>query len=136
MACSQNNAAQIKYISEVMSIYYQEDLLIPEKLYPLIGQSIKRHRQQHHMTQERLAELIDVEQKQISHIESGKARTQLPTYLRIANIFHVSMDDLLADALYIDTLPTSAEILRREGEQRLMGSIIQSVLHYLKEKET
>lgn len=117
-----------------MSIYYQEDLLTPEKLYPLIGQSIKRHRQQHHMTQEQLAELIDVEQKQISHIESGKARTQLPTYLRIANVFHVSIDDLLADALHIDTLPTSAEILHREGEQRLMSSIVQSVLRYLREK--
>lgn len=113
----------------MIPIYYQEDLLVPERLYPLIGQSIKRLRQQQRMTQEQLAELIDIDQKQISQIESGKARTRLPTYLRIANVFHVSIDDFLADALRIDHPTTAASILQRQSERRLLGDIVRAVIH-------
>lgn len=118
-----------------MTIYYQEDLLTPDLLYPLIGRNIRKLRQRHGITQEQLAELIGVEQKQISQIESGKARTRLPTYLLIANVFHVSIDDFLADALHIDEATTAVSILQREGERRLLGDVVRAVIHYLGEKE-
>lgn len=102
----------------------------------MIGQSIKRLRQKQRMTQEQLAELIDVDQKQISQIESGKARTRLPTYLRIANVFHVSIDDFLADALRIDQPTTAALILQRQSERQLLGDVVRAVIHYLGERET
>lgn len=117
-----------------MAIYYQEDLLTPDLLYPLIGRSIRKLRQQNGITQERLAELIGADQKQISQIESGKARTRLPTYLLIANVFHVSIDDFLTDALHIDEATNAASILHGEGERKLLGDVVRAVIHYLGEK--
>lgn len=119
-----------------MAIYYRKDLLEPEKLYLLIGRNIKKLRRQHEMTQEQLAELINVDQKQISQIESGKARTCILTYLRIANVFHVSIDDFLADILCREQATTAASILQGQSERQLLGDVVRAVIHYLGEKET
>lgn len=117
---------------------YKDDLLFPDVLYPLIGRNIKQLRRQKHMTQEMLAELIDCDQKQISKIETGKARPVLSTYLRIANVFYVSIDRLLLGA--IDLVPDLArmEVLANSlalnpSEQRLANDLLNSVFRYLSE---
>ena len=119
-----------------MIAIYKNDFLAPEILYPLMGRNIKRLRQQNKMTQEQLAEKINMDQKQISNIESGRARARLSTYLRIANVFDVSIDHFLAEALLVDLndLPNSA--LSRKSEQRFLRDVILAVLNYLKRKET
>lgn len=119
-----------------MIAIYKNDFLAPEILYPLIGQNIKRLRQQNKMTQEQLAEKINVDQKQISHIESGRARPRLSTYLRIANVFDVSIDHFLVEALLTDMNDLPNYALSRKSEQRFLRDVILAVLNYLKRKET
>ena len=119
-----------------MSAIYRKDFIPPEKLYPLMGQNIKRLRTNHKMTQAQLAELIDMDQKQISHIETGRSREKLSVYLRIANIFGVSIDHFLADALLIDQEDVPADALAGDAEQTFLREVIHAAIHYLKGKET
>ncbi|MCL2639065.1 MAG: helix-turn-helix domain-containing protein [Oscillospiraceae bacterium] len=60
-----------------------------------IGKRIKKARQRSKITQEKLAELIDVSNIYIYYIESGKRRVSLPLLVRIAKELDVSLDDLV-----------------------------------------
>lgn len=59
-------------------------------LYKLFGQQVKKIRKAKKMTQQKLAELLDVEPGSIAHIESGLRGASFPTI------------ELLADALNVD----------------------------------
>lgn len=116
---------------------YKSNLLSPDHLYPLIGRNIKRLRRQQNMTQEMLAELIDGDQKHISKIESGKARPGLSTYLRIANVFHVSVDCFLRDAIETSEQLTEEEkSLLGPDEEALTQDVLAAILKYLHTKES
>ena len=115
---------------------YKEEYLLSGNLYPLLGKSIRRLRRLRGITQEELAEAVNTDQKQISYIESGKARARLPIYLRIANVFGVSIDYLLLDALLIEPEHLPTALINGDGEQRFLLDVIHAVLRYLDEKET
>lgn len=115
-------------------IIYSEYYLVPEKLYALIGKNIKRLRKEHGMTQEQLAEQTDTDQKQISKIESGRIHTKLTTYLRIANVFGVSIDHFLADAFMIEPEHYPASMISGEDEQEFLHEVIHAALRYLEQK--
>ncbi len=101
----------------------------------ILGQSIKFMRKKNNLTQDQLAELAGIEQKQISKIESGRVHARLSTYLRIANAFSVSIDVLLDAALLRERDCTTASHLYGEPEQNLFRELLHSVLRYLKETE-
>ena len=61
-----------------------------------MGKNIRVIRQSLGVKQTVLSIQADVDQKQLSLIESGKARPRLSVYLRIANALQVSMNQLLA----------------------------------------
>lgn len=119
-----------------MIAIYKSDFIPPEKLYPLMGRNIKRLRSSYKMTQEQLAEKIGMDQKQISHIETGRSREKLSTYLKIANVFGVSIDHFLADAMLIDAENRHSSVLAGETEQNFFQEVLHATLHYLQEKET
>lgn len=58
------------------------------------------------------------------------------TDLLITNVFHVSIDDFLADVLHIDEATTATSILHGEGERKLLGDVVRAVIHYIGEKGT
>lgn len=60
-----------------------------------IGRRIKIAREQKGLTQEALAELVDLTPMHISVIERGFKPTKLETFCRIANVLGVSADTLL-----------------------------------------
>ena len=101
----------------------------------ILGQSIKFMRKKNNLTQDQLAELAGIEQKQISKIETGRVHARLSTYLRIANVFSVSIDTLLDAALLGERDCTNVSPLYGEPEQNLFRELLHSVLRYLKEKE-
>lgn len=91
------------------------------------------------MTQEQLAELIDGDQKYISRIEAGKAKPGLSFYLKIANVFHVSIDKFLIDAIEWeysqDNFGDSVHQPLGNTEEMLVQDILDAVLRYLYIKE-
>ena len=51
------------------------------------------------MTQEQVAELVELSNPHISNIERGTTKMSLPTLVAIANVLEVSADELLCDSL-------------------------------------
>jgi transcriptional regulator with XRE-family HTH domain len=60
-----------------------------------LGRSIARERQARKMTQEQLAERLSVEQETISRFERGVVVPPLQRLLQIAEVFGISVQDLL-----------------------------------------
>ena len=64
-----------------------------------MGKRIKAARQKAGLTQEQLAEIIDVSVVHISNMESGTGNPSLNTLVNIANVLGVSTDELLCDSV-------------------------------------
>lgn len=67
--------------------------------YKSIGRRIRNARMGLEMTQERLAELVNLSPSHLSNIETGTTKVSLPTIINLANALHVSVDGLLADSV-------------------------------------
>lgn len=102
----------------------------------MLGKNICRLRKQKKMSQEQLAEAAGIGQKQISKIESGRVHAKLTTYLYIANALEVTLDYLLADALFVEPEHQLAARLSGVKEQKFFHEIVRAALHYLDNKET
>lgn len=70
--------------------------------FTAIGKRIKSARENAHLTQEELAELICCSSQHISVIERGVKTPRLDTFIAIANATHTSADYLLGDLLEQD----------------------------------
>lgn len=77
--------------------------------YKAIGIRIRRKRKDLGLTQQKLAELADLEPSNISHIERGATKLGLPTIVSIANVLNCSVDDLLCDSLKFPKLAYEKE---------------------------
>ncbi len=67
--------------------------------YKSIGRRIKAARIRLDMTQERLAEKVNLSPSHLSNIETGTTKVSLPTIIKLANALRVSVDSLLADSV-------------------------------------
>ena len=67
--------------------------------YKSIGKRIKTARIRLDMTQERLAEQVNLSPSHLSNIETGTTKVSLPTIIKLANALQVSVDSLLPDSV-------------------------------------
>ncbi|HDH12893.1 MAG TPA: XRE family transcriptional regulator [Nitrospirae bacterium] len=67
---------------------------MPESVEKQIGIQIARIRKEHEITQEQLAELVDVAPETISRIERGTSIPSLKTLEKISAALHISLKDL------------------------------------------
>ncbi len=86
-----------------------------------IGNKLSQLRKLSGMTQEQLAEKINVSRQTISKWESDSTSPDLESIVKISRIFHVSLDDLLTDA---DTGVTN-----RNDEQITLEDLMKINLH-------
>ena len=63
--------------------------------YLMMGERLKRQRIKQKLTQEQLAEAVDLSVSHLSHIENGNTKTSLQTILNIANVLNISIDKIL-----------------------------------------
>ena len=63
--------------------------------YRAIGSRVRELRLQHKMTQEYLAELVDISPSFIGHIERGEKKPSLETMSRLTMVLDTSMDYLI-----------------------------------------
>lgn len=63
--------------------------------YYKIGQQIRKIRRAHGLSQEELAEKVNISIPHMSHIETGNTKLSLPVFVDIANALEVRTDDLL-----------------------------------------
>lgn len=65
--------------------------------YYEIGQRIRRFRKARGLSQEQLAERIDISTTHMSHIENANTKLSLPVFIKIAEALEVRTDSLLYD---------------------------------------
>lgn len=82
----------------------------------LVGKRIKQYRQKNALTQFRLGELVDINQRQIALIESGKSFPSLATLVNLSNVFNCKIADLFEMG---NTTPEKdlKELLKQEIEK-------------------
>lgn len=63
--------------------------------YYEIGQRIRKFRKAQGLSQEQLAEQINISTTHMSHIETGNTKLSLPVLVDIATMLHTTTDELL-----------------------------------------
>ncbi len=69
--------------------------MIPEEFYGLVGQQIRKAREEHGLTQAQLATLVSLTRTSITNIEHGRQKLLLHTLYEIANALAVEPGTLL-----------------------------------------
>ncbi len=67
--------------------------------YKAIGKRIKIARIKADLTQERLAEMVEISPTHMSNVETGTTRVSLSAIVSLANALSVTVDDLLCDSV-------------------------------------
>lgn len=67
--------------------------------YDKLGERVRELRLNEKLTQEKLAEEVNVTSKHISHIENGESKVSVETLLNIANSLSTTVDYLLQDSV-------------------------------------
>ena len=65
--------------------------------YYAIGQRIRKYRKAKGLSQEQLAEMVDISTTHMSHIETGNTKLSLQVFADLAEALQVSVDSLLYD---------------------------------------
>lgn len=68
--------------------------------YYAIGQQVRKSRKARGLSQEQLAEMVNISTTHMSHIETGNTKLSLTVLVDIANALDVRTDDLLERSLY------------------------------------
>ena len=94
-----------------------------------VGRRIKAAREQKRLTQEQLAELVDLSPMHVSVIERGVKLPKLETLINIANVLDVSADVLLQDVVNNQIKLRASEAsdligqLPREDQRRVLAAL-------------
>ena len=96
-----------------------------------LGKRISFYRLKFNMTQEKLADLTDCSREYIAYLESGAKTPSLPILINLANVLHISVDELLVDSLDYSISSSDSDLHRllldcSEVEQTV---IILSLIH-------
>ena len=106
-----------------------------------IGRRIKIARERKHLTQEQLAELVNLSPMHVSVIERGVKLPRLETLILIANALDVSADTLLQDVVNNQTKLLSSEAselvakLPRDLQRCVIASLRSFVGSFRNEEE-
>lgn len=80
--------------------------------YRNLGHRIGKFRNDADLSQEQLADAVDLSREYINKIETGNGRPTLDVIINIANALHVSVDDLLVDSLEYPVSTADSELHR------------------------
>ena len=81
--------------------------------YVKIGQNIRKYRRAAGLSQEQLAERVWISTTHMSHIETGSTKLSLPVLVDLANVLHVSVDEILRDSSQVSREQSLMEILNK-----------------------
>ncbi len=119
----------MKYVSWNNNTFQGKDKIMKEALKKSLALKVKALRENLSLTQEELADKCDVSWRTISNLERGLVIPDLCMLFKIAQIFNVSIDELLS--LEIDNSKTRS---RMEREQFIIEKIKHSndkILDYM-----
>ena len=82
------------YYCQIKSIDFVKNLHMIKNLTKL-SENIRLLRQQHGLTQEKLANLLNGKKSLVSNYENGYSTPDIETLIKLADIFNVSLDELV-----------------------------------------
>lgn len=100
-----------------------------------IGERIRQQRKQLNLTQEQLAEIIDIAPNYLGQIENGKRGVNITNLVKIANALNITFDYLMSDvngaaiekADNLEKQWLSLILNRSPKEQRLLIKIVSDL---------
>lgn len=106
-----------------------------DKICIILGENIKKYRKLRGFTQERLAELIELEIRTLSLIETGNNFVSAKTLTKLADVLNVTPSDLLEDAdfnnaerLYEDSLKALELLKNNPAKLKALNYILNGLL--------
>lgn len=105
--------------------------------YSSIGKCIRKNRDRLGMTQETLAEKINVSIPHISRMENGSAKPSLQTLVDICNALNVTIDDLMQDSVLAAKARRTGPLVDilascSEAELDMITDVIKAILHNMR----
>ena len=92
-----------------------------------IGKKLKNARVQSGMTQENVAEKINVSRQTISNWETEKSYPDIMSVIELSNLYSISLDDLLkGDEKMIEHLEESTNVVK--SNKKLIGAILLNII--------
>ena len=90
----------------------------------MLGDKIKIYREKKRMTQNEVADILNVSPATISKYESGALEPNIESLKRLAELFEISIDELLSDEEKFDISKINVlDILREQKEMKLKGNL-------------
>ena len=104
--------------------------------YKAIGKRIKIARIKADLTQERLAEMVEISPTHMSNIETGTTRVSLTAIVSLANALSVTVDDLLCDSVVKSKVQFEKDIAGiladcDEYEIRIVKDMAQALMNFI-----
>lgn len=124
----------ILYSANGYNIKNRKESIIMDVDYKALGKRIKIARIKKGITQESVAEEIDITPSHMSNIETGKTKVSLSVLVNIANALSVTIDELLCDNVLNSKIifeGEAKEIFNDCDEYEVR--ILVDVLKYMKE---
>lgn len=91
--------------------HYMSPTLPPLEVYKLIGQRVRAAREQRGLSQEKLAERVDLKRTSITNIEKGRQRLLVHTLFMISEALAVPIIDLISVPTAIDPVDAAKKAL-------------------------
>ena len=89
----------------------------------MLGKKIKKYREENKMTQIEVAEVLGVKPATISKYEAGTLEPNIESLKKLAELFEVSVDELLKEDEFDVSKINVLEVLREQKEMKLKGNL-------------
>ena len=90
----------------------------------MLGEKIKFYRENKNMTQSEIAEILEVKPATVSKYETGTLEPNIESIKRLAEIFEITIDELLKDEDKFDVSELDIlEVLKEQKKMKLKGNL-------------
>ena len=90
----------------------------------MLGEKIKLYRESNKMTQNEIADILEVSTATISKYESGTLEPNIESLKRLAETFNITVDELIKDEEKFDVSKINVlDVLREQKEMKLKGNL-------------
>lgn len=89
----------------------------------MLGEKIKKYREEKKITQVEVAEILGVKPATVSKYEAGSLEPNIEALKKLAELFEVSVDELLKEDEFDFSKINALEVLREQEEMQLKGNL-------------
>ena len=89
----------------------------------MLGEKIKSYRENKNMTQNEIADILGVKSATVSKYESGTLEPNIESLRKLAEIFEISVDELIKEENFDVSKINILEVLREQKNMNLKGNL-------------